>query len=552
MPHMEKYKQPQVALILAHNLRAKNTSYKSADPQLEKDNIYYVNNGDGLIQVRDDNHELLKRAYNYQKGLLNKLPHENRKNLVTLGEWLITCPRSIPKKDRVKFLQASVDFLCERYGTKNVACIALHLDEPNAMPHLHATFVPVDERGKICARNVLTRKELQHFHPDLERYTSQKLGYEVHILKDEDERTKESIPLSQFKVETKQKELEQREKQVEQQAQEAADKLETAENAISAAHFDAVEKTAAIMKNYDKTSALKRFFKDPRPFVRDMALELQKAAALEQAAVDQRDKELDAREEKVRQQEKEQQQKEAELSKREKEVQKRLAECQRLANQAEKDNAEEKENRRKNEMAESAAQEKLVAAERAEKRLAENRQSYEKWRKNLLPLETANARYEQEQKRADTYKQSSDDYRHRYDDIKQKADKMEAIALRQKKQLVKASAAVVDRDNTIGQLRQQLQQEQAEKRALATELENTSNYATMLRSELRAKNAVLSVNVSVEAKARIQAMKEQTEAARQKTAFPKALDIVEPPAERVREIQNELESRKRHGRGISR
>ena len=553
MPHLQKYTQAQVALIMAHDLRAKDTSFKSADPKLEKNNIYYLYNGERLEKVRALNKKLLQVAYKRQKYLFDNLPHAKRKDLVTLGEWVITCPRSIPKKDRIKFLQASVDFLCDRYGAKNITCISLHLDEPNSMPHLHATFVPVDSRGKICARNVLTRRELQHFHPDLERYTSQKLGYEVHILKDEDERTKESIPLSQFKVETKAKELEQKEKQIEQQAQEAVDKLETAENAISAAHLDAVEKAAAIMENYDKKGAFKRWFSDPRPFVRDMALELQKAAALEQAAVDQRDKELDEREEAVQQKEQELQRKQKELAQQEQELQQRLTDADRTYKRAEeKERAADKLEKEAADERKDAAKfraEGVVAKETASKQYVDakilsddTKAAINKWyedKKQWISIEKANERYQDEKKRGDIYEQSSNNYYKRLKEEKARADTAEQTVKRQKEEIADYAVKVMDKDNQIDGLQQKLEKEQEKSGSLETALADNIEYATMLRAELRHKNGLLPV-LQTDVKAKMKAYEEQTDMARQKTGFASKLETIEPSPERVAEIKAKL------------
>ena len=325
MPHVEKYTQAKVGLIIAHDLRAKNTEFRSADPKLESKNIYYVNNGEELVQIRDDNKKMLTAARKYQEQLLQNTPHAKRKDLVVLGEWIVNCPKDIPEKDQIKFLESAMQFVSERYGTKNIVSAAIHCDEPNAMPHLHITVVPVNTKGRICARDVFTRRELQHFHPELEQYTSKALGYPVHILRDEDERAKVSLPLSQYKVETKSKELNKREKELEKQSVEVADKLEVAENTVENARLNAVSAAAAVMENYDKISALKRFFKDPRPFVRDMTIELQTAAELERKAMDQRAKELDEREKQIEKQEEELRQQQEKLSKQEQELQRRLA-----------------------------------------------------------------------------------------------------------------------------------------------------------------------------------------------------------------------------------
>ena len=69
-------------------------------------------------------------------------------------------------------------FLANRYGEKNVVQAIVHDDE-GGQPHLHFCFIPVEEdlkheQGyKICANDVLDRRELRNFHPDLQRYLNE-------------------------------------------------------------------------------------------------------------------------------------------------------------------------------------------------------------------------------------------------------------------------------------------------------------------------------------------------------------------------------------------
>ena len=73
------------------------------------------------------------------------------------------------------FFLAVYDFLENRYGEENVIQAVVHDDE-GGQPHLHFCFIPVvedkkhEEGYKVCANDVLDRRELRNFHPDLQRY----------------------------------------------------------------------------------------------------------------------------------------------------------------------------------------------------------------------------------------------------------------------------------------------------------------------------------------------------------------------------------------------
>ena len=60
--------------------------------------------------------------------------------------------------DRWKsFEKASVEWLKERYGEKNVVNVTVHMDETS--PHLHAVVVPIDSKGKLNCRDFLGGRE---------------------------------------------------------------------------------------------------------------------------------------------------------------------------------------------------------------------------------------------------------------------------------------------------------------------------------------------------------------------------------------------------------
>jgi len=67
-------------------------------------------------------------------------------------------PMSEVDADRlVAFVDKSLAWLDKRYGLENVVNVQLHLDESS--PHIHATVVPVNERGKLNCRAFLGGRE---------------------------------------------------------------------------------------------------------------------------------------------------------------------------------------------------------------------------------------------------------------------------------------------------------------------------------------------------------------------------------------------------------
>ncbi|WP_257198188.1 plasmid recombination protein, partial [Bacillus cereus] len=108
-------------------------------------------------------------------------------------DWVVTLPenlKGILEKEQREFFEKTYEFLINRYGgEKNVLSANVHMDETT--PHMHFAFMPVvwdekKQREKVCANDVLTRKELKTFHQDLDKFLKQEIPhiYKEGILND--------------------------------------------------------------------------------------------------------------------------------------------------------------------------------------------------------------------------------------------------------------------------------------------------------------------------------------------------------------------------------
>ncbi len=116
----------------------------------------------------------------------------NRGDVVHCFEWLITLPKEVEissqkscTDESIVFFQESLEFMKNRYGEKNIISAVIHNDETT--PHLHLLITPVipDKKNggeKLCCKNVLNRKELITFHPDLSKHLKEVMGYDVGVL----------------------------------------------------------------------------------------------------------------------------------------------------------------------------------------------------------------------------------------------------------------------------------------------------------------------------------------------------------------------------------
>lgn len=114
---------------------------------------------------------------------LNEVHVLKRKDVNVMCDWVITLPKELPHDlDTIKpFFNESAKFLMDRYGKENVVSCNIHMDE--AQPHMHFCFVPVvfdakKDYYKVSAKEVLTRRDLNTFHTDLEDHLHDTIGLE--------------------------------------------------------------------------------------------------------------------------------------------------------------------------------------------------------------------------------------------------------------------------------------------------------------------------------------------------------------------------------------
>lgn len=164
--HMEKYTKSALGNMLKHYSR------EQSNPEC-RDNI---------------NHELTKLNYNlapereisdYQfiQQRLGEVKYLRRDDVNIIADWVITLPKDFNGNEE-KFFSTAYKGMCSRYGEQNVVSAWVHQDEPQAMPHMHFCFMPIqrtidknnNEIEKLNAKAILNRQELKEIHPYMERY----------------------------------------------------------------------------------------------------------------------------------------------------------------------------------------------------------------------------------------------------------------------------------------------------------------------------------------------------------------------------------------------
>jgi hypothetical protein len=162
MASMEKFSQGAVLNQIRHIQRT------IQNPSNEDINKELISKDYSLINDRG------MSAYDYFKERKSQLYCYGRDDVKVLAGWVITCPTDVPTELHDLFFYNVFDFLCERYGAENCIECTVHKDE-SGQPHMHFLFIPVvkDKKHggeKICANDVLNKRELRNFHPDLQNY----------------------------------------------------------------------------------------------------------------------------------------------------------------------------------------------------------------------------------------------------------------------------------------------------------------------------------------------------------------------------------------------
>ena len=182
MANLKKFTKSACGHILQHFDRsAENTSNKNC---LDRSRSHLNYNLAADLQPLQQIDFLRKRC-----GEVQCL---NRADVKVLASWIITAPKDLPEAEHKEFFTECYEFLKNRYGAQNVVSAWVHNDQ--ATPHIHFAFIPVVKATKkyksgevrkfekVCAVEVLTRKELQEFHPALHAHLTRAMGHEVSVV----------------------------------------------------------------------------------------------------------------------------------------------------------------------------------------------------------------------------------------------------------------------------------------------------------------------------------------------------------------------------------
>ena len=156
--HMEKYHKTDIAPVEQENERDEN--YVANNPQID------------CARTRN-NYNVIKRQCSYTQHINRRiteldLPTKVRKDAVLMCSFVVGSDReffrSLSERAQEKFFSDCTRFFADRYGEENIISAVVHMDETT--PHLHLNLIPIAD-GRLCAKTLFDRKELQSLQTDL-------------------------------------------------------------------------------------------------------------------------------------------------------------------------------------------------------------------------------------------------------------------------------------------------------------------------------------------------------------------------------------------------
>lgn len=175
MAHVEKYTAAATGHMLAHYDR----THSSSTSMIDESRTVLNHNLAGIDQPLPQLDFLHKR--------LGEIKVMKRADVNVMCDWIVTAPKELTPEELPLFFNETYKCLNDRYGKENVISAYVHMDETT--PHIHYAFVPVvidKKKGipKLSAKERITRKDLNTFHPDLTKHMRAIFGRDIGVQND--------------------------------------------------------------------------------------------------------------------------------------------------------------------------------------------------------------------------------------------------------------------------------------------------------------------------------------------------------------------------------
>lgn len=168
--HMEKYTAGAVRGLQIHNYRQKESR---TNPDID--------NSKSDLNIYDSP----QKNVNYNAVIKERLQDLNlkkavRKDAIVMTQFVITSDtnffKNLSREQQINFFEDARDFFNDRYGLHNAIDSAIHFDERT--PHMHISFVPVTDDGRLSAKSIFTPAHLRDLQTQIFEQVGKKYGLE--------------------------------------------------------------------------------------------------------------------------------------------------------------------------------------------------------------------------------------------------------------------------------------------------------------------------------------------------------------------------------------
>lgn len=199
MANFDKYTKAEKNAINDHNTRTReNHSNKNIDKEKTEQN-YYIYERENYKQYAEDR--------------IEQSQHLTRANIIHQIGFVIHLPKDYDGDERT-FFQNTHDFNKQYFGEENCLYSVIHKDEKGV--HMHSAFLPITEDNRLCAKQILNREFLQHYHEHLQEHLRQKDPQHTINILSEDKQKEKDLPMREYKLQKELKEIEEKEKQLQE------------------------------------------------------------------------------------------------------------------------------------------------------------------------------------------------------------------------------------------------------------------------------------------------------------------------------------------------
>ena len=170
MAHFEKYTKAGTWQVLEHDKHTRDGEH------IDKERTHLNYN----LQPRSDPWQFVKDKIDMSK----KSGARFNSRSVALVSCVITLPKEYDGDPR-QFFEECKKYLDKLFGADNCVSAWVHLDEPNAQPHLHYKCTPImrdGDRLQFNAKKLVSWSFLQRFHKDLDKHLTAVFGRSTGVL----------------------------------------------------------------------------------------------------------------------------------------------------------------------------------------------------------------------------------------------------------------------------------------------------------------------------------------------------------------------------------